>query len=907
MHIATSRISLPQPSVRQGPRLSLLRAQLGSFALACLLAGPAVNLNTMPALALERPLSSAPEQRSLGAGESTRLEYTVIKGRKVALVTSPMPQLETVAAEAAAEAFTQAPQPDEESLSSSPIGSSDDLLDALSREISGALVHSRAQFGATAAVLRSALIGGTAGSVLRFPDAAGATGLPAGGAGLADSLADALRSIATAETPALAWLTLLTDSAARTSDWLLPQDGFEQQRALAAAAASASAIVAFTAATGNRGRGAHSEPYPQRAYDPSAARAFYLRRPLEVGARAAAIALRSLGFLLTLLADSVNGKLGAKADLRATSLVELLTSLGPTFIKAGQSASIRTDLLPEAYIRALTKLQDQVPPFSRAEAEQIVAQELGSTAASLFRGGLPQEAVAAASLGQVYKATTIDGTSVAVKVQRPQMLRTIALDMFLIRDVAAPLAAAFGVPGDLQGTADEWGRGFVAELDYEREAANANRFIADVGGSPLEGKVFAPTVVSSLSKTRVLTTEWVEGERLDRASVAEDVPRLCSIAMIAYLQMMLDSGVLHCDPHPGNLLRTADGRLCILDWGLVTSIAPDLQLTLIEHVAHLTAADYAKVPNDLVRLGFVPGGGEEVVMQNGVVDFLTYTYSTWTSGGGASKLDVPALFARVRELAADSADGLFQVPPYFAYIAKSFSVLEGIGLSSDPNYSIVAETLPYISQRIITDPSPRTAGALQTFVFGDTKELESRVLNAARVQTLLDGAKRYKDALSPSQQSEAELEAAAEALLDVLLAATPTPLQELIVEQLALLIGAGSRDVWATLRSASGSLGQPLGGADKPRSRLGAIVDPLGLFRDSALVRKDERDEAALEAARTLAEVARELLPDTSSVDPQQLAATLSRKLWARRDGLGALSRSLVAKLLEQTSLRLSG
>merc|ERR1719181_2248100 len=109
-------------------------------------------------------------------------------------------------------------------------------------------------------------------------------------------------------------------------------------------------------------------------------------------------------------------------------------------------------------------------------------------------------------------------------------------------------------------------------------------------------------------------------------------------------------------------------------------------------------------------------------MASGVVDFLTYTYSTWTSGGGAAKLDVPKLFDRVRELAADSDDGLFQVPPYFAYIAKSFSVLEGIGLSIDPEYSIVGETLPYIARRILTDPSPRTAGALETYIFGDTKD-----------------------------------------------------------------------------------------------------------------------------------------------------------------------------------------
>ena len=132
---------------------------------------------------------------------------------------------------------------------------------------------------------------------------------------------------------------------------------------------------------------------------------------------------------------------------------------------------------------------------------------------------------------------------------------------------------------------DEWGRGFVAELDYSEEARNAERFTAEVDGTELGESVFAPRVVGALSSRRILTTEWVEGERLDACRAPADVPRLCSVAMIAYLQMMLDSGTLHCDPHPGNLLRTPDGRLCVLDWGLVTSIESDLQLTLIEHLS----------------------------------------------------------------------------------------------------------------------------------------------------------------------------------------------------------------------------------------------------------------------------------------------------------------------------------
>merc|ERR1719424_1959529 len=148
---------------------------------------------------------------------------------------------------------------------------------------------------------------------------------------------------------------------------------------------------------------------------------------------------------------------------------------------------------------------------------------------------------------------------------------------------------------------------------------------------------------------------------------------------------------------------------------------------------------------------------------SGIADFLTYTYSTWTSGGGASKFNVPQLLDEVRGLAAKNDAAIFQVPPYFAYIAKAFSVLEGIGLGIDPNYSIVKETLPYISTRIITDPSPRTAGALATFVYGEAKDDEAtRVLDADRIETLLEGVKSYAGTV-PAQGGEPAAEGAAAA------------------------------------------------------------------------------------------------------------------------------------------------
>jgi predicted unusual protein kinase regulating ubiquinone biosynthesis (AarF/ABC1/UbiB family) len=257
----------------------------------------------------------------------------------------------------------------------------------------------------------------------------------------------------------------------------------------------------------------------------------------------------------------------------------LLTVLGPTFIKIGQSLSIRTDLLSPAYVRGLKTLQDQVPAFPTAEAREIIEGELGQSIDSLF-SEFSLTPVAAASLGQVYRARLkSDGREVAIKVQRPNIMNQIALDMHFLREIAPVLRRSFNLNSDTTGTVDAWGVGFVDELDYISEAENAEYFTESISTTPLSGVVFAPSVVEELTTGKVLTTEWVLGERLDK-SPNEDVTILCSIAMNSYLTMMLETGVLHCDPHPGNLLRTPDGKLCILDWGMVTRLDPNLQATL---------------------------------------------------------------------------------------------------------------------------------------------------------------------------------------------------------------------------------------------------------------------------------------------------------------------------------------
>ena len=309
-------------------------------------------------------------------------------------------------------------------------------------------------------------------------------------------------------------------------------------------------------------------------YNPLKAQEFYQQRPGMVLKRILRLALLTGSFNVGLVWDwLVLGKLlrddnftalKAAEPQRAKTALRLCEQLGPTFIKLGQALSIRTDLIPEAYALELRSLQDAVPPFDSTTARQVLQQELRVTDLSTVFASLSSEPVASASIGQVYKGTLASkpDQEVAVKVQRPGILAEIALDLYVLR-LLTPLQTRFqnlvnGVattPKELElavALVDEWGRGFVAETDYRLEARNTQDFQVAMESRQLHA-VCAPTVVADLVTDRVLVTEWVTGTRLDR-DASPDVPRLCGVAINAYLTMLLDTGVLHCDPHPGTFL-----------------------------------------------------------------------------------------------------------------------------------------------------------------------------------------------------------------------------------------------------------------------------------------------------------------------------------------------------------------
>ena len=228
-------------------------------------------------------------------------------------------------------------------------------------------------------------------------------------------------------------------------------------------------------------------PYESGSYNPTEAKLYFESKSLEVALRQGEILQRSISFAITLLIDYFNGKLTDPDTeiMRGKQVTKILADLGPTFIKVGQSLSIRSDLLRPAYLQALTKLQDEVPPFDSKLAVEIVEREIGKPIDAVFKSGISsnEEVVAAASLGQVYRAKLVaDGTEVAVKVQRPDILDLVALDMHILREAAPFIKKIAGLESDLVGIVDDWGNGFVDELNYLVDLPSLSRrwYLCDI-------------------------------------------------------------------------------------------------------------------------------------------------------------------------------------------------------------------------------------------------------------------------------------------------------------------------------------------------------------------------------------------------------------------------------------------
>lgn len=471
---------------------------------------------------------------------------------------------------------------------------------------------------------------------------------------------------------------------------------------------------------------------PFRKYSPEMVRSKVLESRgaiLSLMARGIEI-VWNLGFYWsTLIFDFLVGRDEEVVPYRARQLRNLLCDLGPSFIKAGQVLANRPDIIREDYMNELCILQDDVPPFPNQVAFNIIEEELGQPLEAVF-SKISSETIAAASLGQVYRATLrASGEDVAIKVQRPEIEPIIYRDLFLFRNLASLLNGIslqkLGCNAEL--IVDEFGEKLLEELDYTLEARNIEDFLENFKNDPT---VKIPGVYKQLCGSRVLVMEWIDGIRCtDPQAIKDagiDVNGFLTIGVSAALRQLLEFGFFHGDPHPGNIFAMRDGRIAYVDFGNVAVLSQQNKQILIDAVVHAVNEDYVEMANDFTRLGFLASGTDvspiipalEAIWQNSV-------------GKGLSDFNFRSVTGKFNQLVYQYP---IRIPERFSLVIRSLLTQEGICFTMKPDFKFLEVAYPYVAKRLLTDPNPALRERLIQVLFKDGvfqwKRLENLIVLA---------------------------------------------------------------------------------------------------------------------------------------------------------------------------------
>ncbi len=450
-------------------------------------------------------------------------------------------------------------------------------------------------------------------------------------------------------------------------------------------------------------------------YDPTAIARYYRSRPWRLVWRAITVVVSFLWFLGHLLLDHWTHQSQAHKSQRANELRELLTRLGPTFIKVGQALSTRPDLIQPDFLDELIKLQDQLPPFDNELAFRILERELGMAVDDAYRQISPHP-VAAASLGQVYRAVLFTGEEVAVKVQRPQLREILTLDLCLMRWGAEKFGflLPLNMGYDLSLIVDEFGIKLFEEIDYLNEGRNAEKFAENFHNDP---DVKVPAIYWQFTSTNVLTLEWIRGFKLNETdkirAAGIDPNEIIKIGVTAGLRQLLEHGFFHADPHPGNLFATIDGRMAYIDFGMMDQLETSTKETLVSAIVQLINKDYPALADDFVSLGFL---SRDTNIQP-IIPALEKVLG--------SALDRTVGDFNFKTITDEFSELMYQypfrVPAKFALIIRSLVTQEGSALSLDPSFKIVEVAYPYVARRLLTGESPQLRRQLLNVLIKDGK------------------------------------------------------------------------------------------------------------------------------------------------------------------------------------------
>lgn len=381
-------------------------------------------------------------------------------------------------------------------------------------------------------------------------------------------------------------------------------------------------------------------------------------------------------------------------------LCNILTELGPVYVKLGQLLSTRPDLLADEYIESLSQLQANVPPAPWEEVRDQIAQELGCDIATAFNS-FEEKPIAAGSVGQVYRATLTNAQKVAVKVLRPGIESQVQEDGRLLRKIAALASAtALGSQYDFVGLADQVLEALGRELDFRVEAENTLRLQRCLAASSFlpNGKLRLPQVQGKLSGQRVLVLEWIDGEPILSAAARQfleagpGIAATTSAMLGAFVEQYFVEGFFHADPHPGNLKVQADGTLILLDAGMVGQFDPRTRSNLLDLVLALINQDAARA-TDLLEQIAPPARSvrlDRQQLQRQLDQLISRSFSK-----PLQELNFALFLAELLQLA--NRTGLC-VPGTLGLFVKSVTNLEGVGCSLNPSFSFSGEMQPLVAK-----------------------------------------------------------------------------------------------------------------------------------------------------------------------------------------------------------------
>ena len=391
---------------------------------------------------------------------------------------------------------------------------------------------------------------------------------------------------------------------------------------------------------------------------------------------------------------------------RATWFVNTLIDLGATFIKIGQTLSTRADLLPLEYIEALGTLQDQVPAFSSQEAIKMIELELGKPLQFIYKE-FEFNPLAAASLGQVHKATLYSNEEVVVKIQRPGLEALFNLDfkilLQLIKFCNKYLAGVRKY--NLQSIYNEFFDLLFQEIDYIQEGKNSDKFRENFRGYP---RVIVPKVYWQYTTTKILTLEYKPGIKINDKAALEacgiNIHQVNETGICCYLKQLLQDGFFQVDPHPGNMAVNPDGSIIFYDFGMMSEIGTLNKEEMIKTFFAILKKDSNEVVNTLMRMGLL----EPIPDMTPVKRLVTFLLDKFTD----KPLDVKALGEVKIELYEMFEQQPFRLPAQMTFILKAITTLDGIARTLEPQYNPTVLSQAFIKSLAVTKSKGSTIAQL---------------------------------------------------------------------------------------------------------------------------------------------------------------------------------------------------